>query len=43
MTEPQKYFNAAAFRMALETRLKNKTDTQDVDVFMSISLKVYIC
>jgi hypothetical protein len=32
MTEPQKYFNAAAFRMALETRLKNKADAQDVDV-----------
>ena len=32
MNEPQKYVNAAAFRMALETRLKNKANTQDVDV-----------
>ena len=32
MTEPQKYLNATAFRMALEIRLKNKADRQDVDV-----------
>lgn len=32
MTEPQKYVNAAAFRTALEARLKNQADTQGVDV-----------
>jgi hypothetical protein len=32
MTEPQKYVNAAAFRTALESRLKNQADTLGVDV-----------
>lgn len=32
MIKPQKYSNATAFRMALETRLKNLADTQEVDV-----------
>jgi hypothetical protein len=32
MTEPQKYLNATAFRMALETRLKNTANEQGIDV-----------